>query len=171
MSVERSSSRESHATSTLASNSSEGSFVHGPAEETSARGSSESPCRAFHPLNFPRDGHEPCADATGSDDFPPKSSGTARSGIDEAMGPWLRPRVGDMLLLAQQTVHMNRDCLLINRRTYLLRMCYCVDKLHFFLLAGCDGSRGYWQSLTKRELNKQHQRYCVSEKSQVPIPL
>ena len=54
MSVARSSSRESHATSTLASNLSEGSFVQGPAEETSARGSSESPRRAFHSLNFPR---------------------------------------------------------------------------------------------------------------------
>ena len=85
MSVERSSSRESHATSTLASNSSEGPFVPGPAEETSARSSLESPCRAFHPLNFPRDGHEPCADATGSEDFPPKRSGTARSGIDESV--------------------------------------------------------------------------------------
>ena len=41
----------------------------------------------------------------------------------------------------------------------------------FFGLAGCDGSPGYWQSLTKRELKKQHQRYCVSEKSQAPIPL
>ena len=122
--------RESHATSTLASNSSEGSFVQGPAEETSARGSPESPCRAFHPLNFPRDGHEPSAGATGSDDFPPKSGGTARSGIDEAMGPWLRPQVGDTLLLAQQTVHMNPGCFLISRRTYPLKMCYCVNKLH-----------------------------------------
>ena len=39
MSGERPSSRESHATSTLASDSSDGSFVQGPAEETSARGS------------------------------------------------------------------------------------------------------------------------------------
>ena len=130
MSVARSSSRESHATSTLASNLSEGSFVQGPADETSARGSSESPCRAVHLLNFPRDGHEPCACATGSDAFPPKSSGTARSRIDESMGPWLRPQVGDTLLLVQQTVHMNPDCLLINRRTYPLKMCYCVNKLH-----------------------------------------
>ena len=98
MSVARSSSRESPATSTLASNSSERSFAQGPAEETSARGSSESPCRAFHPLNFPRHGHESSAGATGSDGFPPKSSGTACSGIDEAMGPWLRPQVGDTLL-------------------------------------------------------------------------
>ena len=42
---------------------------------------------------------------------------------------------------------------------------------HFFLLRGCDGSRGYWQSLTKRELNKQHQWYCVPEESQVSISL
>ena len=58
MSGERLSSRESHATSTLASDSSDGSFAQGPVEETSARGSLECPCRAFHPLNFPRDGHE-----------------------------------------------------------------------------------------------------------------
>ena len=44
--------------------------MQGPADETSARGSSESPCRAVHPLNFPRHGHEPGACATGSDDFP-----------------------------------------------------------------------------------------------------
>ena len=40
-------------------------------------------------VNFPRDGHAPGVCATGSDVFPPRSSGTARSGIDEAMGPWL----------------------------------------------------------------------------------
>ena len=54
--------------------------MQGPADKTFARGSSESPCRTVHLLNFPRDGHEPYA--TGSDVFPPKSSG-----IDEAMGP------------------------------------------------------------------------------------
>ena len=97
----------------LASDSSDGSFAQGPAEETSARGSLECPCRAFHPLNFPRDGHEPCADSTGSNEFPSKRSVTARCGIDETIGPWLRPRVEDTLLLAQQTVHMNPDCLLI----------------------------------------------------------
>ena len=62
MSVARSQSRGSHATSTLASNWSEGSSEQGPAEETFARGSSESPCRAVCLVNFPRDGrHEPCA--------------------------------------------------------------------------------------------------------------
>ena len=39
----------------------------------------------------------------------------------------------------------------------------------FFLLAGCNGSRGYWQSLTKRELNKQHQRYCVPKRVKCPF--
>ena len=130
MSAGRSSSRGSHATSTLSSNLSEGSSVQGPADETFARGSSESPCRAVRLVNFPRDGHEPSGCATGSDAFPPKSSGTARSGIDEAMGPWLCPQVGEVLLLAQQTVHMDPECLLINRRTYPLKMCYCVNKLH-----------------------------------------
>ena len=69
MSGERSSSRESHATSTLAS--------EGPLEETSARGSREWPRRAFHPLAFPRDGREPCVEATGSDEFPPRCNETA----------------------------------------------------------------------------------------------
>ena len=45
--------------------------MQGPADETFARGSSESPCRAVRLVNFPRDGHEPCACATGSDAFPP----------------------------------------------------------------------------------------------------
>ena len=39
----------------------------------------------------------------------------------------------------------------------------------FFLIAGCNGSLGYWQSLATRESNKQHQWYCVPKESQVPI--
>ena len=78
MSVARSQSRGSHATSTLASNWSEGSSEQGPTDETFARGSSESPCRAVRLVNFPRDGHAPSASATGSDEFPPKSSGALR---------------------------------------------------------------------------------------------
>ena len=130
MSVIRSLSRGSHAASTLASNWSEESSVQGPTDETLARGSSESPCLAVRLVNFPRDGHAPGVCATGSDVFPPRSSGTARSGIDEAMGPWLCPQEGDVLLLAQQTVHMDPECLLITRRTYPLQMCYSVTKLH-----------------------------------------
>ena len=127
MSVARSLSRGSHATSTLAS---KGSSAQRPTDETFARGSSESPCRAVRLVNFPRDGHAPSACATGSDEFPPKSSGAPRSGIDEAMGPWLCPQEEEVLLLAQQTVHMDPECSLINRRTYPLQMCYCVTKLH-----------------------------------------
>ena len=81
-------------------------------------------------VNFPRDGHAPSDCASGSDAFPPKSSAAARSGTDEAMGPWLCPQDGDVLLLAHLTVHMDPECLLITRRTYSLRMCYCVTKLH-----------------------------------------
>ena len=40
---------------------------------------------------------------------------------------------------------------------------------YFFLIAGCNGSLGYWQSLATRESNKQHQWYCVPKESQVPI--
>ena len=39
----------------------------------------------------------------------------------------------------------------------------------FFLIAGCIGSLGYWQSLATRESNKQHQWYCIPKESQVPI--
>ena len=130
MSVTRSLSQGSHAASTLASNWSEWSSVQGPTDETFARGSSDCPCRAIRLVNFPCDGHAPSDCASGSDAFPPKSSGAARSGIDEAMGPWLCPQEGDVLLLAHLTVHMDPECLLITRRTYPLRMCYCVTKLH-----------------------------------------
>ena len=140
-------------------------------KKTSARGSSESPCRAFHRLNFPRDGHGPCADATGSDDFPPKSSGTARSGIDEAMGAVASP-TSRGYAVAGATDCPYEPGLPSHQQTYLPAQDVLLrGQITFFLLAGRDGSRRYWQSLTKRELNKQHQRYCVSEKSQVPIPL
>ena len=76
-----------------------------------------------------------------SDAFPPKSSAAARSRIDEAMGPWLCPQEGDVLLLAHLTVHMDPECLLITRRTYPLRMCYCVTKLHRCF--HCDVDSGF----------------------------
>ena len=43
------------------------------------------------------------------------------------------------------------------------------QEIFFFLIAGCNGSLGYWQSLATRESNKQHQWYCVPKESQVPI--
>ncbi len=129
MSSERPPSMDSHATSTLASNASDGSFAQEPLEETYARRSKEAPCRAFHPLTFPRDGHNPSDEAAGSDEFPPKRTEAVWDGIDE-MGPWRRPRAEEALLLAQQTVHMNPGCLLITRGTFQLSTCYCVDKLH-----------------------------------------
>ena len=64
-----------------------------------------------------RDGQAPSDTASGSYAFPPKSSAAARSGIDEAMGPWLSPQEGDVLLLAHLTVHMDPECVLITRRT------------------------------------------------------
>ena len=90
-------------------------------------------CSCLHAClaqSCPRDGQTPSDCASGSDAFPPKSSAAARSGIDEAMGPWLCPQEGDVLLLAHLTVHMDSECVLITRRTYPLRMCYCVTKLH-----------------------------------------
>ena len=55
-----------------------------------------------------------------------------------------------------------------------LTRCPSTDRLgaggfFFFLIAGCNGSLGYWQSLATRESNKQHQWYCVPKESQVPI--
>ena len=82
MSVTRSLSQESHATSTLASNWSDWSSVQGPTEETLARGSSDCPCRAIRLVKFPRDGQAPSDTASGSDAFPPKSNAAARSGIE-----------------------------------------------------------------------------------------
>ena len=41
--------------------------------------------------------------------------------------------------------------------------------LFFFLIAGCIGSLGYWQSLATRESKTQHQWYCIPKESQVPI--
>ena len=39
----------------------------------------------------------------------------------------------------------------------------------FFLIAGCIGSLGYWQSLATRESKTQHQWYCIPKESQAPI--
>ena len=110
MSVTRSLSQGSHAASTLASNWSEWSSVQGPTDETLARGSSDCPCRVIRLVNCPRDGHAPSDCASGSDAFPPKSSAAARSGIDEAMGPWLCPQEGDVLLRTSRSIWILSAC-------------------------------------------------------------
>ena len=46
--------------------------------------------------------------------------------------------------------------------------CHC-GSFFFFLIAGCIGSLGYWQSLATRESKTQHQWYCIPKESQVPI--
>ena len=97
--------------------------------ETDARGSDESPCRAYHPMTFPRDGHLPSHDATGSDEFPAKSVVTEWEGLDE-MGPWLRVKDTDRLLLGDRTVHWSPDCPFLSSRSFCLTQCYCADKLH-----------------------------------------
>ena len=109
-------------------------FANGPEgqevlEETAASGSKDSPCRAFHPLTFPRDGHEPHHGALGSQDFPLKQEDTLTVGTD-VMGPWVRVRSNEVLHLSQQIVHMNPACSIISRTPYCLTSCYCVDKLH-----------------------------------------
>ena len=54
-------------------------------------------CRLHAGQQFVRIAPSDCA--SGSDAFPPKSNAAARSRIDEAMGPWLCPQEGDVLLL------------------------------------------------------------------------
>ena len=77
--------------------------------ETGASGSDDSPCRAIHLLTYPRDGRLPSHDATGPDDFPAKPVVTMWEGIDE-MGPWLRVKETDRLLLGDRTVHWSPNC-------------------------------------------------------------
>ena len=62
----------SEATSILDSSDAASISDHGPLAETAARGSDDSPCRAYYPLTHPRDGHEPHDGALSSGEFPPK---------------------------------------------------------------------------------------------------
>ena len=101
----------------------------GVLEETDASGSKDLPCRAVHPLTFPRDGHEPHKGALGSRDFPPKEDNTSPAGTD-VMGPWVRLQANDVLHLSRDIVHMNPACSIISHTPYCLTSCYCVDKLH-----------------------------------------
>ena len=86
--------------------------------ETGASGSDDSPCR-----------HLPSHDATGSDEFPAKPVVTEWEGLDE-MGPWLRVKDTDRLLLGNRTVHWSPDCPFLSGRSFGLTQCYCADKLH-----------------------------------------
>ena len=101
----------------------------GVLEETDASGSKDSPCRAFHPLTFPRDGHEPHHGALGSRDFPLKQDDTSPVGTDVS-GPWVRLQANEVLHLSRHIVHMNPACSIISHTPYCLTSCYCVDKLH-----------------------------------------
>ena len=102
---------------------------HGPLAETVARGSDDSPCRAYYPLTHPRDGHEPHDGALSSGEFPPKLDVPERGGVDD-MGTWLRIRPTDSLILARRMVHMSTRCPFLSRASSSLTLCYCVDKLH-----------------------------------------
>ena len=101
----------------------------GPLEETAARGSADSPCRAFHPLTHPRDGREPHDEALSSGEFPTKPEVIEWGGVDE-MGPWLRVHSTDSLLLSRRMVHMSTGCPFLSSASSSLTLCYCVDKLH-----------------------------------------
>ena len=106
------SSDELSGTSTIACCATGDSVIQLPPEETAASGSKEFPCRAFHPLSFPRDGHEPHNGALGSQDFPLKRVVTEMGGV-YVMGPWLRLRSEDALHLSQLIAHINPECSLI----------------------------------------------------------
>ena len=67
---------DSRASSTLNSSVDASSFDQFPLEETTARGSDDFPCRVFHPVTFPRDGHVPHDGALGSSEFPAKPAVT-----------------------------------------------------------------------------------------------
>ena len=96
-----------------------------PMEETAAR----VPCRAFHPLAHPRDGHAASDCALGSDEFPPKPLVGEMAGVD-VMGPRIRLRPDDQLLLHHRMVHMTATCPLLSSNPPKLTACYCVDCLH-----------------------------------------
>ena len=46
------------------------------------------------------------------------------------MGPWLRVKDTDRLLLCDRTVHWSPECPLLSGRSFRLTQCYCADKLH-----------------------------------------
>ena len=73
-----------------------------------ASGPKDSPCRAYHPLTHPRDGHEVHNGVLSSDEFPPKLGGNEMAGVDD-MGPWLRLRPQDQLILDRRTVYIYRQ--------------------------------------------------------------
>ncbi len=102
---------------------------HEVLDETTASGSKCTPCRAFHPPTFPRDGHEPYPGALGSQDFPIKQD-SAEMVATDVMVPWVRVKADDALYLSHQIVHMNPACSILCRAPYCLTTCYCVDKLH-----------------------------------------
>ena len=119
----------SHDASTVRSSVDGNSDYQSALDETHATGSEDFPCRAFHPFTFPRDGHEPHDGALGSSEFPAKSVVTEWGGVD-VMGPWLRIRENDTLVLGNCTVHWTAECSLHRGEPFPLTRCYCVDKLH-----------------------------------------
>ena len=62
-------------------------------------------------------------------EFPVKPVVAEWGGVD-VMGPWLRVRDTDRLLLCERTVHWSAACPFLQRGAFSLTPCYCVDKLH-----------------------------------------
>ena len=109
----------SNETSTVQSSDDGNSDFQGVLAETHATGSEDFPCRAYHPLTFPRDRHEPHDGALGSNEFPAKPEVTVWGGVD-ALGPWLRARESDILVLGNCTVHWTAQCSLLRGRPFPL---------------------------------------------------
>ena len=126
MSLSPSESDVSRATSTLDSSVAASTLDMGSLTETNASGSDGSPCRSFHLVTFPQDGHLPHEGALSSGEFPAKPVVAECGGV----GPWLRVRDTDRLLLCDRTVHWSAECPFLQRATFSLTLCYCVDKLH-----------------------------------------
>ena len=73
-------SDDSSASSTLDSSVAASTFDLGPLEETTARGSGDSPCRSVYPVTHPRDGHGPHEEALSSGELSQSGEGWMRWG-------------------------------------------------------------------------------------------
>ena len=97
---------------------------------------------------------------------PPRHARAAWSRYDNRLSPiWCRR----LRCACQQPFFLARCCLGQVANKLPLTKIRRLHLMFFFLIAGCNGSLGYWQSLATRESNKQHQWYCVPKESQVPI--
>ena len=88
-------------------------FVYGLEGQEVLEGSKDSPCRAFHPLTFPRDGHEPYHGALGSQDFPLKQEDMGQSGSQRSAPSLSANCSHESFLLDHQSYSILPDLLLL----------------------------------------------------------